>query len=87
MTTYYYYVDSGSVASTTSINKARKQSIAYLESHKKVENMPIYTSLYASTIYGYVLRGTRTYDGYVFCNKDGKNARMIKKDGSLSKRV
>ena len=87
MTTYYYFVNPGSVNSTTSINVARKQSVAYLERHKKERDAPIYTGLYGPTVYGYVLRGTRNYNGYVFCDKDGKNARIIKKDGSLCRRV
>lgn len=87
MTTYYYFVDSGSVDSTTSINVARKKSVAYLEKHKNERDAPIYTGLYRPMVYGYVLRGTRNYDGYVFCNRDGMDARTIKKDGSLCKRV
>lgn len=87
MTTYYYYFYSGSVDSTTSINVARKKSVAYLERHKNERDAPIYTGLYRPTVYGYVLRGTRNYDGYVFCDKNGMNAHIIEKDGSLGKKV
>ncbi len=87
MTNYYYFVDSGSVDSTTSINVARKQSVAYLEKHKKEKDAPIYTGLTGPTVYGYVVKGTRNYDGYIFCDKNGMNARIIKKDGSLCRRV
>lgn len=91
MTTYYYFIDSGTVDSTTSINVARKKSVEYLEKHPKGNGIyhwaEIYTGLTRPTVYGYVVKGIRNYDGYVFCNKNGMEARIIKKDGSLCRRV
>lgn len=83
MTSYYYYISSGSIDSTTSIKKARKQSIKYLKEHRE-QYTTISTNSYGSSDdYCEIITKTKNKDVFIGIKKGERTGKIVKKDGSL----
>ena len=87
MTTYYYYIDPGSIDSTTSIVEARKQTMKYLRRYK-MDFAYIHTNSFGGREEGpeCVINGILGYDGFVVTRGKKKTVtNVLNKDGTLGR--
>lgn len=89
MTTYYYHIDPGSIASTTSIVEARKQTMKYLKRYRKGNFAYIRTNSfgYDETGQEVVINGILGYHEFVVTRIGKKKTitNVLNKDGTLGR--
>lgn len=88
MTTYYYYIDPGSIDSTTSIVEARKQTMKFLKKYKR-EYAYISTNSFGGWEEGpeCVINGIPGHNDFVITRIGKKKTvtNVLNKDGTLGR--